>query len=125
MSMKQVLDRMLSHMPTTDVQFFAIALLIQQQTGGNLASTLENLSNILRSRKRLKDKIKALSAEANVSAAIIGSLPFLVCGALLLFSPKYMSLLFTETLGNFMLIAGLTWMALGVFIMRQMISFKI
>lgn len=125
MTLKQALDRMLSRIPTTDVQFFAIALLIQQQTGGNLASTLENLSNILRSRKRLRDKIKALAAEANVSAMIIGSLPFLVCIALLIFSPRYMSLLFTERLGNFMLVAGLTWMALGVFIMRQMIRFNI
>jgi tight adherence protein B len=109
----------------TELQFFAIVLLIQQQTGGNLAATLENLSNVLRSRRRLIEKIAALSSEAKASAAIIGSLPFFVGGALGLVSPDYLGLLFTERLGNMLIIGGLTWMAAGIFVMHRMISFDL
>jgi tight adherence protein B len=125
MTLKQALARNVERMPVTELQFFAIVLLIQQQAGGNLAATLENLSNVLRGRKRLIDKIAALSSEAKASAAIIGSLPFFVCGALALVSPDYIGLLFSERLGNVLVIGGLIWMAIGIFVMRQMINFKL
>jgi tight adherence protein B len=98
-------------------------LLIQQQTGGNMASTLENLSTVLRSRKRLVDKIAAFSSEAKASAMIIGSLPFFVTGILALVNPEYIGLLFTERLGNVLLVGGMTWMAIGILVMHQMINF--
>jgi tight adherence protein B len=125
MTLKQALARSVERMPVTELQFFSIVLLIQQQTGGNLAATLENLSNVLRSRRRLIDKITALSSEAKASAAIIGSLPFLVGGALALVSPDYVGLLFSERIGNVLIVGGLVWMALGVFVMHQMINFDL
>jgi tight adherence protein B len=125
MTLKQALVRSVERMPVTELQFFAIVLQIQQQTGGNLAATLENLSNVLRARRRLIDKIAALSSEAKASAAIIGSLPFLVCGALGLVSPDYIGLLFTERLGNILVTGGLIWMAAGIFVMHQMINFEL
>jgi tight adherence protein B len=125
MTLKQALARSVERMPVTELQFFAIVLLIQQQTGGNLAATLENLSGVLRSRRRLIDKIVALSSEARASAAIIGSLPFLVGGALALLSPDYVGLLFSERIGNVLIAGGLVWMALGVFVMHQMINFDL
>ena len=125
MTLKQALARSVERMPVTELQFFAIVLLIQQQTGGNLAATLENLSTVLRSRRRLIDKIAALSSEARASAAIIGSLPFLVGGALALLSPDYVGLLFSERLGNVLVAGGLVWMAIGVFVMHQMINFDL
>src|SRR4051794_5997693 len=125
MTMKQALARSLERMPVTELQFFSIVLLIQQQTGGNLAATLENLSNVLRCRRRLIDKIAALSSEAKASAAIIGSLPFLVGGALALVNPDYIGLLFSERVGNFLIFGGLIWMALGIFVMHQMINFDL
>lgn len=123
MTLKQALERGLERMPVTEMQFFAIVLLIQQQTGGNLAATLDNLSGVLRGRKRLRDKIAALSSEAKASAAIIGSLPFLVCGGLALVNPDYIGLLFSERMGHVMLVGGLLWMMTGVLVMRKMINF--
>ena len=125
MTIDQALERALERMPTTELKFFAIVLVIQQQTGGNLATTLDNLSTVLRSRKRLHDKIQALSSEAKASASIIGSLPFLVGSILWLINPDYLGLLFTTNTGTYMLTGGGMWMGLGILVMRQMINFKI
>jgi len=123
-NMEDLLDRGLERMPTAEFKFFSIVLLIQQQTGGNLAATLDGLSNVLRERKKMKDKVKALSSEARTSAMIIGSLPFFVAGMISLINPEYISLLFTETAGNVMLVGGLAWMSIGVLVMSKMINFE-
>jgi tight adherence protein B len=125
MTTEQALERGLQRMPTAEFQFFAVVLVIQQQTGGNLAQTLENLSNVLRARKRIRDKVAAMSSEAKSSAMIIGSLPFLIAGVIYLINPAYMSLLFTTNLGMTIVGGGLFWMALGILVMHQMINFKI
>ena len=125
LSTEQALERGLERMPTAEYQFFAVVLTIQQQTGGNLAATLENLSNVLRSRKRLKDRIAAMSSEAKASAMIIGALPFLVGGAIWLLNPTYIDLLFTTHKGNLMIAGGALWMLAGIAVMHTMINFKI
>ena len=125
MTTEQALQRGLERMPTSDFQFFAVVLVIQQQTGGNLAATLENLSNVLRSRKRLKDKIQAMSSEAKASAMIIGSLPFFVGSMIYLINPTYIGLLFTTRTGSMILTGGALWMAAGILVMHQMINFKV
>ncbi|CAK0774210.1 tight adherence protein B [uncultured Gammaproteobacteria bacterium] len=124
MTLPQALERGLERMNNTEYKFFAVVLLIQQETGGNLASTLDNLANVLRERRRLRDKVTAMSQEAKASAAIIASLPFLVGSALYLVSPKFISLLFTTVTGHYMLGGGLFWMLLGVLVMKGMINFK-
>ncbi len=125
MSLEQALERMYERMPLQEVNFFGIVLLIQQKTGGNLAEALGNLSNVLRSRKLMVGKVKALSAEAKASAYIIGSLPFLVMGAVKMASPDYLDPLFTTRPGNFILIAAGMWMLTGVFVMKKMIQIKV
>lgn len=124
-TLSQGLDRMLERMPSAELNFFVIVLTIQQQTGGNLSEALGNLSNVLRSRVQMRAKIQAMSSEAKASAMIIGSLPFAVTGMIYLSSPDYISLLFTTTVGNMMLVGGGMWMSLGVFVMSKMINFDI
>lgn len=123
MTLEDIMVRALKRVPTAEFKFFAIVLQIQKQTGGNLAGTLENLSEVLRDRKRMKDKIKALSSEAKSSAAIIASLPFAVLGLLSIVNPDYVSVLFNE--GIHLVYIGLGTMAFGVFVMNQMISFDV
>jgi tight adherence protein B len=123
-TMEQGLKRMYERMPTTEVNFFGIVMTIQQKTGGNLSEALQNLSNVLRDRKRLEGKIKAMSSEAKASASIIGSLPPGVMGLVYMSTPDYIRLLFTEELGNLMLIGCVMWMAVGILVMKKMISFK-
>jgi tight adherence protein B len=79
---------------------------------------------VLRDRKRLEGKIKAMSSEAKASAAIIGSLPPGVMGIVYMSAPAYISMLFTERMGNIMLAGCVVWMTIGILVMKKMISFK-
>ena len=123
-SLEQGLKRMFDAMPTAEVSFFAIVMTIQQKSGGNLSEALGNLAGVLRDRKRLQGKIRAMSSEAKASAAIIGSLPPGVMGLVYMSSPKYIATLFTERMGNLMLVGCVLWMAMGIMVMKKMISFK-
>ena len=118
------LEKMYERMPTSELRFFAIVLGIQSKTGGNLAEALSNLSTVLRARKLMKEKIKALSAEAIASAAIIGCLPPGVVTLISVTSPSYMKPMFTDPRGHLMLLVGAVWMTLGILVMRKMINFK-
>jgi len=123
LTLDDILARALKRVPTAEFKFFAIVLQIQRQTGGNLADTLDNLSDVLRDRKRMKDKVQALSSEAKSSAAIIACLPFFVLGMLSLVNPSYVGLLFTD--GIHLVWTGLGMMAAGVAVMNQMINFDV
>lgn len=125
MTLEQALEKMYQRMPTPELRFFTIVLSIQAKTGGNLAEALGNLSTVLRSRKLMREKIKALSSEAVASALIIGALPPGVVMLISVTSPAYMSTMFTDQRGQLMLLGGAAWMAMGVFVMRRMINFKI
>ena len=125
LTLDEALDRACERVPTAELRFFAIVLAIQQSTGGNLAETLAKLSDVLRGRKRMRDKVSAMSGEAKASAMIIGSLPFLVAALLAVVSPSYISVLFTTNPGHLILFAGVTLMGIGVMVMRQMINFDI
>jgi tight adherence protein B len=124
MPVDSALEKMYERMPTSELRFFSIVLAIQAKTGGNLAEALGNLSTVLRARKLMKEKIKALSAEAIASAFIIGSLPPGVVTLISVTSPAYMQPMFTDPRGRLMLLAGVIWMSLGIFVMRRMINFK-
>ena len=124
LTLPQALDKMYERMPTPELKFFAIVIGIQQKTGGNLAEALSNLSTVLRARKMMGEKIKALSSEATASAGIIGSLPPAVMILVSLTTPAYMAKLFTDPRGQFMLLIAVLMMSLGVFVMKKMISFK-
>ncbi|MDP3660714.1 type II secretion system F family protein [Phenylobacterium sp.] len=125
LSVEQALERMHERMPTPEVRFFSIVLTIQQKTGGNLAEALGNLSGVIRARKLMREKIKAMSGEAVASAWIIGSLPPGVVALITAMSPEYMMVLFTDRRGQLMLLAGITWMSIGIFVMRKMINFRL
>lgn len=110
---------------TPEFRFFVISLAIQRETGGNLAETLTNLSEILRRRRQMRLKIKAMSSEARASAMILGSLPFILFGVIYLMNPGYESMLFTDPRGRTILIGGLMIMAIGIGVMRKMVRFEI
>ena len=123
-TLEQAVKKMFESMPTPEVSFFGIVMTIQQKSGGNLSEALGNLSSVLRDRKRLVGKIKAMSSEAKASAGIIGSLPPGVMGIVYVTTPDYIKLLFTEHAGNLMLAFCVFWMGTGIAVMRKMINFK-
>jgi tight adherence protein B len=115
--------KLYERMPVAEANFFGIVVSIQQRAGGNLSEALGNLSHVLRDRKKMKAKIKAMSQEAKASAAIIGSLPIVVMGLVYFSSPSYIELLWTEQLGRVMLACCGIWMFIGIMVMRKMINF--
>ncbi len=110
---------------TPEFKFFVISLSVQKETGGNLAETLANLSDILRRRRQMKLKIKAMSSEARASAVILGSLPFVMFGILSAINWSYESTLFTDPRGLIMVGVALGSLSLGGLVMSKMVSFEI
>jgi len=115
--------KLFDRMPLAEANFFAIVIAIQQKSGGNLSEALGNLSRVLRERKKMRGKIKAMSTEATASAAIIGALPIAVMGVVYLTSPDYITLLWTNRMGQMMLAGSAVWMSIGIFVMKKMINF--
>jgi tight adherence protein B len=116
--------KLFERMPLPEANFFAIVISIQQKSGGNLSEALGNLSTVLRDRKKMKGKIKAMSTEARVSAAIIGALPVGVMSLIYLSSPDYITVLWTDRLGQIMLAGSAVWMSIGIMVMKKMINFN-
>lgn len=108
-----------------ELKFLSITLSVQKETGGNLAETLENLSDILRKRRQMKLKIRAVSSEARASATILGSLPFVMFSILLIVNPGYATELFHDPRGHMLLAIGIGSMLLGIGVMMKMIRFEI
>jgi tight adherence protein B len=123
--MKDALDNLTFRMPLLDVRFFATAVLIQRETGGNLAETLSNLADVLRKRAQMKLKIRAMSSESKASAYIVGALPFVVFTMVWFINPKYMQGFFIDQRLIVAGIVGLVWMSIGGFIMAKMVNFEI
>jgi tight adherence protein B len=108
---------------TAEFRFFVVSLSVQRETGGNLAETLENLSDLLRRRRQMQLKIKAMSSEARASAMILGSLPFALFAILALVNPGYALTLFQDPRGIVMVAAGLGSLLVGVLVMAKMVRF--
>src|SRR6185437_3309585 len=108
--------RLYERMPLPEANFFGIVVAIQQKSGGNL-------SKVLRDRKKMAEKIQAMSTEAKASAGIIGSLPPIVMLMVWISTPDYIALLWTTPVGQFMLVCCVGWMTIGIFVMKKMINF--
>jgi tight adherence protein B len=124
-TMEDALQDTADKLGIAEFNFFTITLAIQRETGGNLAETLSNLANVLRQRAQMKLKIRAMSSESKASAYIVGSLPFLVFGAIFMINPGYMGTFFTD---DRLIATGLgagVWMGIGVMMMAKMVNFEI
>ena len=115
--------RLYDRMPLPEANFFGIVISIQQKSGGNLSEALGNLSKVLRDRKKMAEKIQAMSMEAKASAGIIGSLPPIVMLLVYMSTPGYISLLWTHPTGQLMLVGCVIWMSIGIMVMKKMINF--
>ncbi len=124
-TMEAALQETADRLGTPEFQFFVITLAIQRETGGNLAETLSNLSDVLRKRAQMKLKIRAMSSESKASAMIIGALPFIVFGLIYMVNPGYLGKFFVDQRLIVAGLGGMLWMSIGVFIMSKMISFEI
>jgi tight adherence protein B len=123
--MSEALHNMAARIPLTDLRYLIIAVLIQRETGGNLAEILTNISHIIRSRLKLAAQVRVLSAEGRMSAWVLGLLPFAVAGMLTLVNPGYVRVLWTEPAGIRLLWTALSMIAVGVVWLRKVIRIHI
>jgi tight adherence protein B len=124
-TMESALQDTADRLGTPEFQFFVITLAIQRETGGNLAETLSNLSDVLRKRAQMKLKIRAMSSESKASAYIVGSLPFIVFGLVYMINPHYMGQFFVDQRLMVAGMGGMIWMGIGGAIMAKMCNFEI
>jgi tight adherence protein B len=123
MPLGEACARLYERMPVPEANFFGIVVSIQQKSGGNLSEALGNLSKVLRDRKKMAEKIQAMSMEAKASAGIIGSLPPIEMVLVYITTPDYISLLWTHPTGQVMLVGCVVWMSIGIMVMKKMINF--
>jgi tight adherence protein B len=116
---------LLLRVPSTNLIATVTAILIQRETGGNLAELLDKISDILRKRFRFQRRVKTLTAENRISAWVLSLLPFVVFFIISLQSPEFVKPLFYTDSGNFLLILGLVLQVVGAFWIRKQINFDI
>ena len=123
MPLGEACGRLYERMPVPEANFFGIVIAIQQKAGGNLSEALGNLSKVLRERKKMKGKIKAMSMEAKASAWIIGSMPPAIMAIVYIMTPGYMDVMWMSPTGRLLLAGSAIWMSIGIFAMKKMINF--
>jgi tight adherence protein B len=121
----EALHNMAARIPLTDLRYLVIAILIQRETGGNLAEILGNIGHIIRGRLRLAAQVRVLSAEGRMSAWILGLLPFAVGAMLVLVNPGYVMVLWTDPIGVKLLWTALVMIIIGVIWLRKVIRIRI
>ena len=117
--MEDVLDDATLRIEMQDFTFLAVCLLLQRETGGSLTETLENLSAIIRARRELAMKTRALTAEGRASGLVLSILPFAITGALVMVNPEYVRVMFEHPTGQRMLWVAGGMLALGIFLIRK------
>ncbi|NTW56056.1 MAG: type II secretion system F family protein [Chlorobiaceae bacterium] len=122
---KDALGRLAERVQSNDLSFFVTSLVIQHETGGNLAELLDGLANTMRERFKLRGKIHTLSAEGRTSALVLGSLPFAFASILTLINPDYISILWTTPQGQTLLLIGGGLMAAGIVVIKSIIQIKV
>src|SRR5215831_17078013 len=124
-ALPQALQNMTDRLDSVDLRFFVTSVLVQRETGGNLAEIIDSLAGLIRMRFELQLRVKALSAEGRFSAGVLLALPIIVAGGLFKMNPDYMMTLFTDPMGQNMVMVGSFLMITGAIIMKRMIAIKV
>jgi tight adherence protein B len=122
---EDALRNMADRVDCPDLKFFALSVIIQRQSGGNLAEILEKISYLIRERFKLHGKVKALTGEARASAIVLSLLPFFMAATIYVLNRPYIEVLFQEPVGRLMVAAAFVMMVIGMFAMKRMISVKV
>jgi tight adherence protein B len=125
LSLQQALGHLVERAPLTDLRYFVVAVLIQRESGGNLAEVMGKLAQLIRARQRLLSRVRVLSSEGRLSAWILVVLPFALAGLLAVFNPQFISPLWTDPIGIGLLKGMLVMMAIGVFLMVRIVRIRV
>lgn len=125
MSLPEALKNLAHRVDCPDVRFFAVSVILQRETGGNLSEIIENLAKLIRERFKFRGKVRTLSAEGRLSAVILSILPFVFSGGLFLLGPEYVGVLFTDPIGRMMLLVGAFVMCIGLLVIRRIVKLEV
>lgn len=121
----EALKNLTNRVDCVDLNFFVTSIIIQRETGGNLAEILENIAYLIRERFKLFGKIRILAAEGKISGIVLVALPFFIAFVLYLMNPGYIGTLLTDPFGHVLIGIALVMMAIGIFVMRKMIKINV
>jgi tight adherence protein B len=124
-ALPEALQNMTERLDSVDLRFFVTSVLVQRETGGNLAEIIDSLADLIRKRFELQLKVRALSAEGRFSGSILFCLPILLGVLLLQMNPEYMGWLFKDPIGRTMVMTGSFLMVAGAFVMKRLIAIKV
>lgn len=124
-SLEDALGDLIDRVPNMDLKFFATAVILQRQTGGDLAEILDKISHLIRERFALWGQVQALTGEGRLSGVVLLGLPPLLFATVWKLNPDYIMLLFTDPLGKKMLIGGIIMQLLGAIVIRKIVNIKV
>ncbi len=123
--LKESLNALADRMPLLDVKFFATAVLIQRETGGNLAEILDNLAGVVRERFKIRRQVRVHTAHGRFTGYVLMALPAFLAVALMFINPEHMNLLFEESIGQMMIVACIVMQAIGFIWIKQIVKIEV
>lgn len=123
--LKESLNGLADRIPLLDVKFFATAVLIQRETGGNLAEILDNLANVVRERFKIRRQVRVHTAHGRFTGYVLMALPAFLAVALMFINPEHMNLLFEERIGQMMILACIVMQAIGFIWIKQIVKIEV
>ena len=123
--MKDALENLTVRIPLLDVRFFATAVLIQRETGGNLSEILENLAHVVRERFKILRQVRVYTAHGRMTGYVLLALPAFLAVALMFINPEHMNLLFRERMGQMMLMATIVMQSIGFMWIKQIVKIEV
>lgn len=124
-SVPDALRNMTKRIACSEIKYFVVGVILQRETGGNLAELMGILSYLIREKFKFEGKVRTLSAEGRLSAIILIALPFFIAGWLQFSNPKYLATLFMDPIGKVMMIAAALMMIIGIFVMKKMVKIEV
>lgn len=123
--LKDSLNNLSERIPLLDVRFFATAVLIQRETGGNLSEILDNLANVVRERFKIRRQVRVHTAHGRFTGYVLMALPAFLAVALSFINPDHMNLLFEERMGQLMIVASIVMQAIGFIWIKQVVKIEV
>ena len=123
--LQDALANMTKRIPIDDLKFFVISVILQRETGGNLAEILENLARLIRERFKLYGHVRVLSAQARLSAYILTAIPFVAAIGVHMINPKFFDAFFENPTGKYILALGVVWMIIGMLVMKKLVTIRV